>query len=99
IRYEMWERCGGFPEVVAEDLAIATRGCELGYRGLFLRHVRCQEDFPLTYHQLRKQQEKYTKGGCEYLRLYFASFFKSSYPTWFEKSDVMMSCLSLFMPS
>ena len=98
IRRDVWEMVGGLPEVVSEDLAFSTKIAELGYRGYFVSDVISYEDFPETYPQLRKQQEKYVKGGCEYLHKYLPSFLKSERVSWFEKLDVLFSCSTLFLP-
>jgi len=99
VRRDVWEMAGGFPEIVSEDIAFSTRIAEFGYRGYFVRDVISYEDFPETYPQLRKQQEKYVKGGCEYLHRYFPSFWKSKKVKWFEKLDVLLSCSTLFLPA
>lgn len=99
VRRDVWEMVGGFPEVVAEDLAFSTKSAELGYRGYFVSDVISYEDFAETYPQLRKQQEKYVKGSCEYLHKYLASFLKSNKVSWFEKLDVLFSCSTLFLPA
>jgi cellulose synthase/poly-beta-1,6-N-acetylglucosamine synthase-like glycosyltransferase len=99
IRRDVWEMIRGFPEVVSEDIAFSTKIAELGYRGYYVRDIISYEDFPETYPQLRKQQEKYVKGGCEYLHKYSPSFLKSKRITWFEKLDVLLSCSTLFLPA
>lgn len=99
IRRDVWEMAGGLPEIVSEDIAFSTRVAEFGYRGYFVKDVLSYEDFPESYPQLRKQQEKYVKGGCEYLHKYFPSFVKSKKVTWFEKLDVLLSCSTLFLPA
>ena len=71
----------------------------MGYRVHYVSNVVSHEDFPENYQQLRKQQEKYLKGGCEYIHTYLLSFLRSKKVHWFEKLDVMMSCATLFLPS
>jgi cellulose synthase/poly-beta-1,6-N-acetylglucosamine synthase-like glycosyltransferase len=99
VRRDVWKIVGGFPEVVSEDLAFSSKIAELGYRGYFVGDIVSYEDFPESYPQLRKQQEKYVKGGCEYLHKYLPSFLKSKSVTWFEKLDVLLSCSTLFLPA
>ncbi len=99
IRRDVWEKVGGFPETVAEDLGFSSRIRELGYRGHFVRDVISYEDFPETYPQFRKQQEKYVKGGCQYIASGLPSFLRSRSIPWFEKLDVLISCGSLFLPT
>jgi len=98
IRRDVWEEVGGFPEIVSEDLAFSTRIRERGYRGYYVSDVISHEDFPPNYPQLRKQQEKYIRGACEYVDTCLKSFLKSREVTWFEKLDVLMSCATLFVP-
>lgn len=99
IRRDMWNLAGGFPEIVSEDLAFATRIRQLGYRGHFAQEVTCYEDFPETYQQFRKRYEKWVKGACEYLHHEFRPFFLSKRVTFPEKLDVLFSCFSLFIPA
>lgn len=99
IRYDVWEKAGGFPEILAEDLAFSTRAAQLGFRGLFAPDVVSYEDFPEGYRQLRRQQAKYVTGVCQYLHHECLPFLRSPNVKWFEKMDVLMSCGSLFMPT
>jgi cellulose synthase/poly-beta-1,6-N-acetylglucosamine synthase-like glycosyltransferase len=99
IQYDVWEKMGGFPEIVSEDLAFSTRIRLSGYRGYFVKEVTCYEDFPETYHQFRKRYEKWVKGACEYLHHEFLPFFLSREITLPEKLDVLSSCFSLFIPA
>lgn len=99
IRYDVWEKVGEIPELVSEDLAFSTRAAQLGYKGYFVHDVASYEDFPSGYRQLRRQHEKYVKGVCEYFHKEFWSFICCPGILWFEKLDVLLSCLSLLMPS
>ena len=99
LRREVWEKVGGFPEIVSEDLAFATRARTIGYRGLFVEDVVCREDFPETYQQFRARHEKWVKGACEYICKEFWPFLKSGRATFQEKMDVFLSCFSLFLPT
>jgi len=99
IRRDIWEQVGGFPEIVSEDLAFATRVRQHGYRGYFLADCVCYEDFPETFPQFRTRHEKWVKGVCQYFHTEFVPFFVSPRVTWPEKADVLMSCVSLFLPA
>jgi cellulose synthase/poly-beta-1,6-N-acetylglucosamine synthase-like glycosyltransferase len=99
ISRKLWEKTGGMPEVVSEDLAFSTKAAELGYRGHYVHDVFAQEQFPETYPQLRRQQEKYVKGGCEFIHRCLPFFLAAKDVTWFEKLDVIMSCATLFLPT
>lgn len=98
VRTDVWRAVGGFPELVSEDLAFSTRAAQLGYRGYFAPDVVSYEDFPAGYHQLRRQQERYITGICEYLQREFWPFVKSRVPRWHEKLDVLMSCGAMLSP-
>lgn len=98
LRKDVWKAIGGIPEIVSEDLAFSTKAAELGYVGYFADNVTSLEDFPSTYAQLRKQQEKYIKGGCEFIHRFLGSFLRSGRVRWFEKLDVVLSCSTLFLP-
>ena len=99
LRYDVWEEVGGFPEIVAEDLAFSTEAAQLGYRGYFAHDVVSYEDFPEGYRQFRRQQAKYVKGACEYLHRACLPYLKSPNVRWFEKLDVLISCATLFIPT
>jgi cellulose synthase/poly-beta-1,6-N-acetylglucosamine synthase-like glycosyltransferase len=99
IRREAWESVGGFPELSAEDLAFSTKVREQGYQGWFTDDVKSYEDFPESYRHLRSQQERYMKGGCEYLSSgLLQSFLRSSKPAWFEKLDLVLWLSTLYLP-
>jgi cellulose synthase/poly-beta-1,6-N-acetylglucosamine synthase-like glycosyltransferase len=99
LRRDVWEKVGGFPEIVSEDLAFSTRIRQIGYRGYFVRDVTCYEDFPETYRQFRKRHEKWVQGACEYLRQEFVPFVLSKRVTFAEKLDVLLATFILFIPA
>jgi cellulose synthase/poly-beta-1,6-N-acetylglucosamine synthase-like glycosyltransferase len=99
IRRDVWEKIGGFPELVSEDLAFSTWIRQIGYRGHFVREVTCYEDFPETYQQFRKRHEKWVQGACEYLQHEFLPFVLSKHVTCAEKLDVLLSTFILFIPA
>lgn len=98
IRRDIWEKVGGFPEIVSEDLAFSTKIRQCGYKGYFLKDVTCYEDFPETYKQFRKRYEKWVSGVCEYFQKEFFSFFFSKDVTFAEKMDVAFASFNLFIP-
>lgn len=99
IRRDVWEKVGGFPEIVSEDLAFSTRIRQMGYLGYFVREVTCHEDFPETYRQFRKRQEKWVQGACEYLHCEFLPFLCARGVSFAEKVDVLLSLFVLFIPA
>ncbi|MCX5698777.1 MAG: glycosyltransferase [Candidatus Omnitrophica bacterium] len=95
LRRDIWEQVGGFPEIVTEDLAYSMQAREAGYAGVFVEDVVCEEDFPPTYQQYRKRNEKWIRGTAECLLKFYPSFVKSARISWIEKMDVLVSGLSL----
>ena len=63
LRYDVWEKVGGFPEIVSEDLAFSTEAARLGYRGYFAHDVVSYEDFPEGYRQFRQAAGE-VREGC-----------------------------------
>ncbi|MDD5669565.1 MAG: glycosyltransferase family 2 protein [Candidatus Omnitrophica bacterium] len=97
MRRDVWEKIGGFPEIVTEDLAYSMLVRQAGYSGVFVDEVVCREDFPPTYKQYRKRNEKWIRGTTECLLKFFPSFFKCPSVPWFEKMDVLVSGVSLLL--
>jgi len=94
IRKSAWEWAGGFPEIVSEDLAFATRIREHGYRGVFAEDVVCGEDFPEDYYAMWKRHLKWSAGTTEYIVKELPRFLKSR-ATVTEKLDVAFPVLNL----
>lgn len=59
---------GGFPEVVAEDVAFTIALREAGYRVEYAPEIVSTEDFPVDYHAFKKQHGKMVQGATELLR-------------------------------
>jgi cellulose synthase/poly-beta-1,6-N-acetylglucosamine synthase-like glycosyltransferase len=95
LRRECWEKIGGFPEIVSEDLGFAIRARELGYRGYFLEDVVCYEDFPETVRAFRVRHMKWTRGTCEFLSKEFKRLIAAKKITWQEKMDILFPTLNL----
>ena len=95
IRTRIWSEIGGFPTVVAEDLAFSTRIRERGYIGVIANDVICEEEFPSSYDAFSKRQLKYARGAVEHLRAGMWSFLYSSKITWFEKIDRFLASLAM----
>jgi cellulose synthase/poly-beta-1,6-N-acetylglucosamine synthase-like glycosyltransferase len=95
LRTECWEKIGGFPEIVSEDLGFAIRIRELGYRGYFQEDVICYEDFPETVRAFRVRHMKWTRGTSEFLSKEFKRLVKAKKITWQEKMDILFPTLNL----
>ncbi len=95
LRRECWEKIGGFPDIVSEDLGFAIEARELGYRGRFVSSVVCYEDFPETVRAFRVRHMKWTRGTSEFLAKKFSWLIKAKNITWTEKLDILFPTLNL----
>jgi len=95
LRRECWEKIGGFPDIVSEDLGFAIHARELGYRGRFVQDVVCYEDFPETVRAFRIRHMKWTRGTSEFLRKKFRWLIQAKNITWTEKFDILFPTLNL----
>ncbi|WP_276273566.1 glycosyltransferase family 2 protein [Haloarcula litorea] len=93
-RRSAWEEIGGFPELVSEDLAFATRIREHGFKGVFAADVVCGEDFPEDYYAMWKRHIKWSAGTTEYIVEELPRFLKSK-ASITEKLDVAFPVLNL----
>jgi cellulose synthase/poly-beta-1,6-N-acetylglucosamine synthase-like glycosyltransferase len=59
---------GGFPEVVAEDVAFTIQAREAGFRVKYAPDIVSVEDFPIDYHAFKKQHGKMVQGATELIR-------------------------------
>ena len=98
IRTAVWREVGGFPEIVAEDLAFSTRMAEYGYWGLF-DDICCEEVYPESYWAFCRRQIRYVKGTAEHARLFLWSFLRSKNVTWIEKLDRTLATAIMVSPA
>ncbi len=98
LRMDVYHEAGGFPEIATEDLAYSMLIREKGYKGVYAGEVICYEDFPPTYQQYRRRNEKWIRGTTECLFKYYPSFVKSENITWMEKVDVLSAAILLLLP-
>ncbi|MBQ8323138.1 MAG: glycosyltransferase [Clostridia bacterium] len=89
-----YEKTGGFPKVVAEDISFAIDVKNSGYRVLYAPNILCEEEFPVDYLCLKKRQAKWVQGNVEFMRKYNRSI-TTSKMTWYEKLDVRLSHYNL----
>lgn len=89
-----YEAAGGFPSVVAEDLCFSIAARDAGYYTVFAADIRCEEEFPISYHAFKKRHSKWTQGNMEFIKRY-SRVILSSRMTWFEKLDIMLFTYSL----
>ncbi len=95
LRRSCWERVGGFPEIVSEDLAYALTIRENGYYGVFAEDVVCLERFPETVRAFRIRHVKWTRGTCEFLAKYLRQIIVSKRVSLVEKLDILFPTLNL----
>jgi cellulose synthase/poly-beta-1,6-N-acetylglucosamine synthase-like glycosyltransferase len=89
---------GGFPEIVSEDLAVSALLRKKGYYGYTSADVICYEETPQTYIQYRKRQEKWVRGTAEFIKKHLWGILTSCQVSWYEKLDIIIGNLCLFMP-
>lgn len=97
LRRHCWQKVGGFPEVVSEDLAYAIAIRERGYYGTFASDVTCFEEFPETIRAFRVRHVKWTRGTCEFLHHYGLDLLLSRRLSWSEKLDILFPTANLPM--
>jgi cellulose synthase/poly-beta-1,6-N-acetylglucosamine synthase-like glycosyltransferase len=91
---ECYQAAGGFPSVVAEDLCFSIAARDAGYYTVFAPDIRCEEEFPVSYHAFKKRHSKWTQGNMEFIKRYTGTIL-SSRMTWFEKLDIVLFTYSL----
>ena len=91
---ECYQAAGGFPSVVAEDLCFSIAARDAGYFTVFAPDIRCEEEFPVSYHAFKKRHSKWTQGNMEFIKRYTATILNSRM-TWFEKLDIFLFTYSL----
>ncbi|GLY06589.1 glycosyltransferase family 2 protein [Actinoplanes sp. NBRC 101535] len=91
---ECYQAAGGFPAVVAEDLCFSIAARDAGYYTVFAPDIRCEEEFPVSYHAFKKRHSKWTQGNMEFIKRYTTTILGSRM-TWFEKLDIVLFTYSL----
>lgn len=94
ISRECYEKTGGFPLVVAEDISFAVEIKNAGFDIIYSPDILCYEEFPVNYVSLKKRQCKWTQGNLEYMKKYNKDI-DNSKMAWFEKLDIKLSHYSL----
>jgi len=90
---------GGFPEVVAEDIAISATLRQGGFRGYFAPDIVCSEETPSSYAAFRRRNRKITKGTLQFLSKFYIGFFRSKAVTVTEKVDLLLASLVSLLPA
>ncbi len=94
ISRECYEKTGGFPLVVAEDISFAVKIKDAGFNIIYAPNILCHEEFPVNYVSLKKRQCKWTQGNLEYMKK-FGHEINQCKMSWFEKLDLKLSHYSL----
>jgi len=94
ISRDCYEKTGGFPLVVAEDISFAVEIKNAGFDIIYAPDILCYEEFPVNYVSLKKRQCKWTQGNLEYMKKYDRDINRSKMK-WFEKLDIKLSHYSL----
>jgi cellulose synthase/poly-beta-1,6-N-acetylglucosamine synthase-like glycosyltransferase len=95
LRRECWERIGGFPEIVSEDLAYAIRLRDNGWYGRFVEDLTCYEEFPESVRSFRIRHMKWTRGTCELLATELKRLILSKNISLVEKLDILFPVMNL----
>ncbi len=95
LRRKCWEKIGGFPEIVSEDLAYAIRLRDAGWYGKFVEDITCYEEFPESVRSFRIRHMKWTRGTCEFLVTESKRWILSKNISLLEKLDIFFPVMNL----
>ena len=95
MRTDLWQRVGGFPEIVQEDTAITLRLRRAGYHGHFAQDVVCGEDFPEDFLRYRRRYYRVVQAELECFSREVLSFIRATQVGLVEKWDVLVRTLRL----
>ena len=96
MRVDSVREVGGFPEMVAEDIALTSELYIRGKRGVFVDDISAGEEFPPTYSAFRRRHKKWTMGSTQYMRRYIGKIVTSRLK-WYQKLDIIIPAMSLPM--
>lgn len=94
VEYESYLKCGGFPEMVAEDLCLSIEMRKIDKYVVFAPNVICQEEYPIDYVAFKKRHSKWTQGNMEFIKYYTPRIARSKM-SWFEKLDIILFTYNL----
>ncbi len=94
IKRECYEKVGGFPPLVAEDLCLSIEARKYGYYVAFAPNIVCREEYPIDYVAFKKRHSKWTQGNLEFIKRYSGKIAKSKMK-WYEKMDVVLFTYNL----
>jgi len=94
IKKECYERAGGFPPLVAEDLCLSIEARNAGYYVAFAPNIVCREEYPIDYVAFKKRHSKWTQGNLEFIKKYTGRIARSNMK-WYEKMDIVLFTYNL----
>lgn len=94
IKRECYEKAGGFPNLVAEDLCLSIECRNIGYYVAFAPNIICEEEYPIDYVAFKKRHSKWTQGNLEFIKKYTGKIAKSKMK-WYEKLDIVLFTYNL----
>lgn len=94
IKRECYEKAGGFPPLVAEDLCLSIEARNAGYYVAFAPNIVCREEYPIDYVAFKKRHSKWTQGNLEFIKKYSGKIARSKM-RWFEKMDIVLFTYNL----
>lgn len=94
IKRDAYEKAGGFPPLVAEDLCLSIEARNAGYYVAFAPNIVCREEYPIDYVAFKKRHSKWTQGNLEFIKKYTKNIAKSKM-RWFEKLDIVLFTYNL----
>ena len=94
LKRDCYEKAGGFPPLVAEDLCLSIEARSYGYYVAFAPNIVCREEYPVDYVAFKKRHSKWTQGNLEFIKKYTGRITKSKM-RWFEKMDIVLFTYNL----
>lgn len=94
IKRDCYDKTGGFPPLVAEDLCLSIEARGLGYYVAFAPNIVCREEYPIDYVAFKKRHSKWTQGNLEFIKKYTGKIVQSSMK-WYEKMDIALFTYNL----
>jgi cellulose synthase/poly-beta-1,6-N-acetylglucosamine synthase-like glycosyltransferase len=94
IKRDCYEKAGGFPPLVAEDLCLSIEARNAGYLVAFAPNIVCREEYPIDYVAFKKRHSKWTQGNLEFIKKYTGRIARSKMH-WYEKMDIVLFTYNL----
>lgn len=94
IKRDCYEKAGGFPNLVAEDLCLSIEARNAGYYVAFAPNIMCEEEYPIDYVAFKKRHSKWTQGNLEFIKKYTGKIAQSGMK-WYEKLDIILFTYNL----